>query len=475
MRAAVTGGTEENAGQGHLTGFGSFGYRTYVLLTLTLVYTLNFVDRILISVVGGPIIEEFQLTNFQFGILSGIGFALFYTLLGIPIASFSERHNRVRIIGVCVILWSIATVLCGFTVGFITLLLARLAVGVGEAGCTPPANSLISDYYKPLSRPTALGIYAMGITLGGVLAQVFGGWIVQNFTWREAFIYVGAPGILVGIVVLMTIKEPPRGFSEPPGANIVDKLPFRDAIKEIFSKKTFWAMSAGATLAAFAGYALVGFQPLYIQYAYGFSAGETAIRFMAILGLMGTLGAFMGGFLTEKATRFSPTAGTWVPGFALLLCAPVYAAGFLAEAGIAVMFGLFLLANLLQYFYLSAQYNIATAVVSVRARATSVAVLLFIANLIGYGAGPPVIGSIADFLTTQAINSSAYADVLNNRCSVSVATAGEELAAACREVKAIGIRQACAIATSIFGLAGICFLISGRTFVKDRWSNAPAT
>ncbi len=468
MSAADTGVER----QGHLTGFSSFGYRTYVLLTLTLVYTLNFVDRILISVVGGPIIEEFQLTNFQFGILSGIGFALFYTLLGIPIASFSERSNRVRIIGICVILWSIATVLCGYTAGFVTLLLARLAVGVGEAGCTPPANSIITDYYKPLSRPTALGIYAMGITIGGVLAQVFGGWIVQNFSWREAFIYVGAPGVLVGVLVLMTIKEPPRGYTEPPGAKLVDKLPFRDAVKEIFSKRTFWLMSAGATLAAFAGYALVGFQPLYIQYVHGYTAGETAIRFMAILGLMGTFGAFLGGYLTEQATRFSPTAGTWVPGLALVCCFPVYAAGFMVDT-VPVMFAFFLLANLLQYFYLSAQYNIATAVVSVRARATSVAILLFIANLIGYGAGPPVIGSIADFLTTQAINASDYAGLLTNRCSLSPAVAGDELAAACRALKGEGIRQACAIATAMFAVAGICFLLSGRTFVKDRWSSAP--
>jgi MFS family permease len=463
------GSATETAGHGFQHGYGSFGYRTYVLLTLTVVYTFNFIDRILISVVGGPIIEEFGLTNLQFGILSGIGFALFYTLMGIPIASFSERHNRVRIIGICVVLWSIATVLCGFAVGFVTLLIFRLLVGVGEAGCTPPANSLISDYYKPVARPTALGIYAMGITAGGVMAQVFGGWIVQNFTWREAFIYVGAPGILIGFLVLATIKEPPRGYTEPPGRKILDKLPFRDAVREIFSKPTFIFLSIAATLPAFAGYALVGFQPLYIQYAHGYSAGETAMFFMSFFGVAGTLGAFLGGYITEKMTVRSPTAATWVPGVAFLICFPLYLTGFLVGA-VPVMFALFLLANLFQYFYLGAQYNIAQAVVNVRARATAVAILLFIVNLIGYGAGPPTIGWLADMITNQAIANGDYAGILTANCSVSATAVGEELAAACREVKGAGIRMACAIATGLFGMAGLLFLYTGRTFVKDRWN-----
>lgn len=156
---------EINTGQ----SYGSAGYRTYVLLTLTVIYLFNFLDRILISVLSRPIIEEFNLTNFQFGILTGIGFALFYTALGIPIARLSERVSRVRIIGICVILWSLATVFCGLAVGFWTLLFARLAVGVGEAGCTPPANSMIGDYYKPLDRPVALSVYATGVTIGIVL------------------------------------------------------------------------------------------------------------------------------------------------------------------------------------------------------------------------------------------------------------------------------------------------------------------
>jgi len=446
--------------------YGSFGYRTYVLLTLTVVYTFNFIDRILISVVGRPIIDEFGLSNFQFGILSGIGFALFYTLLGIPIATLSERMSRVRIIGVCVILWSIATVLCGFAAGFVTLLLARLAVGVGEAGCTPPANSLISDYYKPIARPTALGIYAIGITAGGVLAQVGGGWMIQNFTWREAFIYVGAPGVIIGLIVLLTVKEPPRGYSDPPGSSKLARATFREALGEILSKQSFWGVVVASTFCAFAGYALVGFQPLHIQYTHGYTAGETAIRFMALFGIAGSVGAFLGGWLTERANRFSGTAACWVPGIFLLFCAPIYYIGFQTYS-VPLMFATMFIANICQYTYLGAQYNISQSVVSLRVRATSVAIFLFIVNLLGYGAGPPTFGLIADSLTNGWIAENGFAGQIDATCSLSDGTLAPDLRQACLEAKAHGMRWACSYATLLFAAAGLTFLLTGTRFVRD--------
>lgn len=453
-------------GSGHLTGFGTKSYRTYVLLTLTFVYTLNFVDRILISVVGRPIIDEFGLSNFQFGILSGIGFALFYTLLGIPIANLSEKYNRVRIIGVCIVLWSFATVLCGFTVGFMTLLLARLLVGVGEAGCTPPANSLISDYYKPSSRPTALGIYAMGVTAGGLLAQLFGGSLLKFVTWREAFIFVGAPGIIIGLIVFFSIKEPPRGYSDPPDANKPAKAGFKEAIAEIVGKPTFWIMTIGATLTAFAGYALVGFQPLFIQYAKGFSAGDTAIRFMAIFAVAGTVGTFLGGYLTEKFSSFSKTAPCWVPGVGLLLAAPLQVYAYFT-GNLTMMYVLMFVGGLFQYFYLSAQYNIAQAVVSSRTRATAVAIMLFIVNLIGYGAGPPLFGIVADMFMNNFIESGQFAGQLSVSCSLTDPDASEMLRSACLSAKAHGVQWANASASALFAIAGVFYLLCGRTYLKD--------
>ena len=171
--------TASDSANGHLTGYGSPSYRHYVLILLMLVYTLNFIDRTLIAVVAQPIIESFQLTDAQWGLLYGPPFAIFYAVMGLPIALWADRSNRVHILSLCIVVWSIMTALCGLAIGFFTLLLFRIGVAIGEAGCTPPANSLIGDYFIARKRATALGVYSMGVTLGSVLANVFGGPIAQ--------------------------------------------------------------------------------------------------------------------------------------------------------------------------------------------------------------------------------------------------------------------------------------------------------
>ena len=219
-----------------------------------------------------------------------------------------------------------------------------------------------------------------------------------------------------------------------------EKASFKDAIAEIFSKRTFWVMTAGATMAAFAGYALVGFMPLFIQYVHGLGPGETAIKYMAPIGLAATLGAFLGGYLTQLASRRSPTAASWVPGIAFLLCVPFLIYAFYAGS-LLVMLIAFMLSGCRQYFYLGAQYNIAQAVVSVRARATSVAVLLFAVNLIGYGLGPPAIGLLADMFTASHINAGEFAGQIAASCNPGAEALSAGLKAACLEAKGEGMRK----------------------------------
>ncbi|MEP3050141.1 MAG: MFS transporter [Erythrobacter sp.] len=447
--------------------YGTPGYRAYVLGSLTLIYTLNFVDRILISVVGRPIIDEFGLSNFQFGILSGIGFVLFYTTLGIPIARLSERVSRVRIIGVCVILWSVATILCGYTIGFVTLLLARLAVGIGEAGCTPPANSLISDYFKSNVRPTALGIYAMGVMLGSVFAQLAGGYILKFFTWREAFIYVGAPGVVIGLLCLMTIKELPRGYSDPPGTKASERGTLREAMTEIAKSKTFWFIAAGMSMATFGGYGLTSFKSLYIQYNFGMGPADAAIQYMAPISFAGALGAPLAGYLIQKFSPKLHRATIWLPATGFLLSAPLLMLGFMTNS-LNVMFIAFLTAGLFQYFYLGATYSVVQSVVDLRVRATAIAILLFITNLIGYGGGPPFVGAVADYLAAGHIQALGLEQALTASCSPADNALTAQLQASCIEAKAYGTKWASVMGSAIFLFASLLFFLAGRYYLAEK-------
>lgn len=446
--------------------FGSFGYRTYVLISLTAVYMINFLDRILISVIGRPIIEEFSLSNFQFGLLTGFGFALFYTALGIPIARLSDRYSRVRIIGVCAILWSIATVLCGYTVGFASLLLARLAVGIGEAGCTAPSNSLISDYYQPAARSSALGIFAGGIMLGSVLAQLTGGYVLQLFSWRDAFIYVGTPGIILGLLILFTVKEPPRGYSDPAGTPATEQPSLKEAFAEVLAKKVFWVVAVAGSFSMLAGYSLLSFQPLFIQYTYGLGAGETAIKYMAALGVAGAIGTWLGGFLTQYLLKRTPLAPVIVPAIGGISCVPLLIIG-LTSNNISTMFWTFLVAGAFQTFFLGPLFSVTQSVVSLRVRATSIGILLFITNIIGYGMGPPFIGFMADVFTSAHLEAALAPESLNANCSFIAADISESLRVTCLEAKTHGMKIACLIASLFFALSAVLFVFSGRFLKRD--------
>lgn len=463
--AAISSNT--NTGQ----AFGTAGYRNYVLFSLTLLYTLNFIDRILIGVVAQPIIEEFALKDWQFGLLSGFGFALMYTLMGIPIARLSEQANRVRIIAFGVILWSVMTALCGVAGGFISLLVFRIGVGIGEACLTPPANSIIADYYPPRSRAKALAIYTMGITLGSVLANAFGGPIAQAFSWREAFLILGVPGILFGLLFLFTVKEPPRGYADPPGTKAVGKMTFGETLQELSNKKSFWINIFAAAGVAFVGYGISNFQVAFFERAHGMTTSEAAVQIAAPLGLAASFGAFAAGWLTEKLSVKYPNAVAWIPGTWLILCVPLYWIGFSAD-NIQVAFGVLLVGAVFHYGYLGAQYTISQGVASAGARATAVALFLFIVNIIGYGGGPLVMGLLSDYLMSANLAASSFggelvADVCKGRPDDLIAALGQEKAEACMTAGAEGLRWAIIYISSIFIFTGLLYLLACKYLQND--------
>lgn len=485
--------TNNNAPEGHITGFGSQGYRNYVLFTLMAVYTLNFIDRTLIAVVAQPIINTFGLTDAQWGLLYGPPFAIFYAVMGLPIALWADRSNRVKIITICIILWSVMTALCGFAAGFLTLLLFRIGVAVGEAGCTPPANSIIGDYFPAIKRARALGIYSMGVTLGGVLANLFGGPIAEmqgadvgiwldsiglgflfsglNWAaiegWRIAFVVVGVPGVLVALIVLMTIKEPPRGYSDPVTAKPKHNADMAEAFRELRGKPTFWWMALGAALVAFVGYGLVSFQAPFLQREHGIGVRDAAIFYGAPLALLAAAGTFLGGYITEKLTPRSATAVAWIPAVGLLIAVPAYIGAFFAD-DLRIVFGLWGIAAVCHYAYLGAQYNIGQGVVSARSRATAIAILLILVSIIGNGIGPYFVGFSSDFFMNLQLSGTEYAGQLTPQlCKLGANELPQAQVAVCEAANSTGLKQAMALTVCWFILAAACFFISARTLKRD--------
>jgi MFS family permease len=472
-------------------------YRGYVLLLLTLVYTLNFIDRNLLSVIAQPVINAFNLSDTEYGFLNGPPFAIFYALMGIPIAIAADRYNRVVIIALCIAIWSVMAALCGFATSFAFLLIARIGVAIGEAGCTPPANSLIGDYFKPQSRANALGIYAMGVTIGAALANAFGGPIATNLTganveqwlqaqnlaalfpidwsnvegWRIAFVVIGAPGVIIALLVLFTIKEPPRGFSDPPGMARRDSAGILETMRELATKRTFWMMSAGAALTALVGYGLAGFQAPMAQRIHGISPGEFALQFGVPLSLAAAAGTFIGGFATEKLSPRFPTAVCWVPALGLFLSIPFYElAYFMPTENIDLAWWLWGAASLLHFTYLGAQYTIGQGVVSTRSRASAIAVLLLIVALIGNGLGPQIVGFMSDmFMTMQLAANGMEGTLTNEMCRAKdvLATLPEAQRAICTAAYGEGLRQSMAATALIFIPAAAFFWLSSLTYQKD--------
>ena len=237
----------------------SVRYRHYALGLLLLGYVVNFVDRSILSILLEPIKHDLELSDGELGLLGGLAFAMFYATLGIPIAALADRWSRVKVLAISMVIWSAMTALCGLAGGFISLLLARIGVGVGEAGASPPSHSLISDYFPVETRATALSIYTLGVPVGSMIGNYLGGVGAEEFGWRMTFFLVGAPGILVALLIWATLREPPRGMSDVPIAREKPKSedtapPMREVAVFLWNKVSFRHIAFAAGLHAFVSY-----------------------------------------------------------------------------------------------------------------------------------------------------------------------------------------------------------------------------
>ncbi|MEM1147103.1 MAG: MFS transporter [Pseudomonadota bacterium] len=482
-----------------IEGYGTASYRAYVLFALLIVYIFNFIDRSLISVLGEPIRETFALSDLQIGLLSGLAFAILYTLLGIPFAMLAERRSRTWIVSIALAAWSAMTVACGMAQNTFQFALARIGVGVGEAGCSPPSHSLISDYFPPEKRASALGIFALGIPLGTMIAALGAAWIEgqPNMNWRDAFIIMGVPGILLAVVFKMTVKEPPRGFSDPGGAAAAAARQMPSPFKVfgvVGRMRSFWHVSLGGALASFVGYGVGQFVPPFWMRVHGLSLQDAALIFGGVLGIAAAVGTFGSGWVADRVRARHPNSDSWLPALGLSLSVPIAILGYntlaFTEGATAIIVAIPLLAvaAVLRFAYLAPMFAVTQKLVEPRMRATAAALLLFVVNLIGYGAGPPVIGAMSDHFTRQTL-SALEAPVTIGQCATTEsllkatrdgtdrALSGVELEQAlatnenfCAPARKAGVRWGISIGLLFLFWAALHFLLLGRSMKDELWT-----
>ncbi len=463
-------------------------YKRAVLGLLLAAYTLNFVDRTIISTIGQAIKVDLKLSDAELGILGGLAFALLYTTLGVPIARLAERWSRINIIAIAILVWSAFTGFCGIAQNFTQLLLYRAGVGVGEAGLSPAAHSLISDYFESGRRASALAVYAFGIPLGGMVGAIAGGWIAQTFGWRWAFVIVGLPGVLVALAIKGWIKDPPRGYADrqadptspaPPAAPVFSmKDEFRELFavaKTLFGKWPVFHFMMGITLTSFADYGIGVFSGPYFMRQFGLDLATVGLVGGLVGGVSTGAGTLVGGYLTDWLSRRTAAAYALVPAFGLFVAAPTYAFAYLQnDWRYAAAF--LLIPGVFHYTYLGPTFGVIQNVTELRRRATTTAVLFFFLNLIGLGGGPPFVGWLIDRLTEFHFNHAdalgpiaatiatffggtepAHAASFLQSCPGGVAPDGASVdqVAACARATAIGSRQGILVTLSIFAWSGV--------------------
>lgn len=364
---------------------------------LTLVYVFNFVDRQLLVILQESIKQDLHLSDTQLGLLSGFTFAVFYVTLGIPIARFADKTNRRNTVAVSLALWSIMTACSGLVKNFGQLLLARIGVGIGEAGGSPPAHAMLSDYFPPEKRSTALSIYSTGIYFGILVGFLMGGYLNQHLGWRTAFYTVGLPGVVFSILVYLTVKEPQRGATDTDRTMAVESPSLREVLSRLYATKTFVYLGLATGLHVFCIYGLNNWAPSFLMRLHGMKNSEIGALLGPIFGIGGAAGSFAGGYLTDHFGKTNKQQYLNIPAYAIMTSIPCAAGALFLQNTTLAIVCLGVTASL-QSTYLGPSIAISHSLVPASMRSLTSAILFFVLNFIGLGFGPLVVGMISDGL-----------------------------------------------------------------------------
>jgi MFS family permease len=362
---------------------------------LWFVYVLNFLDRQLMSILAKPIQDTLNVTDGQLGLIGGLYFAMFYCFIAIPVGWLADRTNRVAVLSIACGIWSAATVACGLSRTYGEFAFSRMTVGFGEAGGVPPSYAIITDYFPPGRRGTALGIYNLGPPVGAALGIAFGGAIAAAFNWRYAFVVLGVVGVVAAAVLPLIVKEPPRGGLDGAGVK-PEKAAFWPTLQMFFSRPTLMLAALGSGATQFVTYGLGNFTTLFLMREKGMTLGEVAVWYALVVGVGMSAGIYVSGRVIDHFTRKSKLVYAMAPVISLTLAIPFYV-GFVWAPNWPMALALLIGPTFLNYFYLSSSVALVQEEVRPEQRVMSGALLLLVMNFIGLGLGPTYVGAASDF------------------------------------------------------------------------------
>jgi MFS family permease len=381
-------------------------YKRYLLGILLVTFSFNTQDRLLFGLAMQDIKVDLALSDTQLGLLTGIAFALFYSIMGIPIARWADRGDRVKIIAVCTALWSGAVALCGAATSFAQLLLIRVAVAIGEAGCIPPSHSLIADHFSRSERPRAIAIFQLGAPLSALVGYFLAGWLIELYGWRSTFVWLSLPGVVLAVIAWVTLREPRRNLRT--GGRVGSRASHASAapnMKEIIT--TLWGMPTfrhllfGFAVLSFFSNGIAQWNAAFFMRSHGLSAGELGTWFTVMYGGLGLLGTYLGGVWASKKASGNERLQLTAAAIAYLIFG-VVSTGIYLTPGPYVAIALSGLAAMGTFAVSGPLYAVIQTLVPQRMRAVAVALIFLFISLIGTGLGPLAVGVLSDVLRSTA-------------------------------------------------------------------------
>jgi MFS family permease len=374
--------------------------RRYALGLLMVVGLVNYIDRICVSILSVPIRTELGLSDTQLGVLTGLAFSLVYTLMAVPIAHLADRGSRLRVIAGCLALWSLMTAGCGLATGFVMLAVLRMGVAVGEAGCTPATQALLSDFYGRDERTRALATWQVVFPLGTLVGFAASGWLQREVGWRMAFVVFGLVGLALVPVVLLTLREPPRGAADGLAAAPRTKLPLAVAVRSLWALRGYRHLLLGGGCMAYAMNASLYWNAQFYSRVFGLPLADLALILALLSGGAGAIGLFGGGWLAGHLARRDPRWQAWLPGIAGLAVAPfMLAQYFSSDATLSLLAGV--VPAMLLPSFMAPQAAGAQSLASPDLRAVASGMIVLVAGTLGSALGPFVTGLLSDLLAAR--------------------------------------------------------------------------